>query len=1678
MPVQDAASTESVVTDTEGDILDEGISDPEEIAKPTWMTSGESATTSSPVVIGETYTYPINPAVTVTFSKLPAVSSTLTIKTIYLTDEQVKATNAASDVAYDITTDMTDGSFEYDLTLPKVGDNTKVIYAENVSGLVDAKDIKNVVGNGSLLTISNLDHFTIFVVTFEGSVGVIEDSSSTAGNWYLRYVGSTAPSIYSHAYQWGNPAYVCDPNNTATIFTGTIDVNSMPIGAVSMVGLLDKGLLETGKTGYQSGAYAYIFRRTSTLVRIGPSDGNQGGEIVSNFRDYTIPVDGILDLTMAISSGTISLSVEGDTAISDIYGVKKGTSAYTWGEFAYGAIPGWDNYNAVNMPYTFNVTGCLEIDRSVDIPTHISPENNSFKTTASQTLIDWTTVTDPSSPVSYIYQSSLSPSLNPDGSFVSPVYTSSPLSDSQISTTGTPEGEYYWHVKAIDGIGNESSWTDAWKITVDNTVPAIPQNLRFSNPVFSCGAVTNVGVNTVDWNDSTDNFALAGYDYSINYPLPTGGQGTWNSFFANSQYTGTLNEGLHQIKVRAKDKAGNVSDWTSLCEITYDKTGPEAPIIVSPTPEQYFNVNTILNDWTDVSDPSGIQLYRIEYKYDDGHTFSGAPYRTTTASQRNHTPSISEQGGVSFRVQAFDNAGNEGVWSEWVHYYYDQTAPATPVLVSPSDGVYVNGASVTNVWSDTSTDVAYYNYESYNDSNLTSLRWSQTFTTTSKTAVNVADATFWWRVQAVDNAGNKSAWTDAWKITVDNIAPVSLFGNNLSNSNNGSAINILGTSTDANNVSSVSLYFRNSDLSSDWTYIDSIDNTSSSLPFDWGYEWTPPYEGTFDIKAEGIDTAGNMEHSPMMTNITYDTTLPTIGNVNIVVDYLSKYVNGQTGFLITVPVSDSLSGIDHTSCMYTLNGTTWSNGTLVGNRCTFGVPSNQLFDNAGLEISAKVKDNAGNTVVSNIVERKVDKNLPQSQTIIDNPFYGPNSLPLVKGVASDTVSEITNVMVTLKRSSNNRYWLIGNTWTVIPMLHNVSGNENWTLTKTLPALQNGVTYTFTPYAWDQVHALPGTGIADSFIWDNQLPQDPTSFVASHSLNTPKNDNTIDITFSGASDAISGVAGYYYSFSNTPETPIISPSNWLPVGTTNVTSPVLSDGIWYFNIRTLDNAGNITSTTHYGSLIVDTTAPDVEITSPTSTHLSATIEVRGTVTDTNPHHYWFVITNSSGTKVAGPGTVNDTTSFTDKLLLNWNTTSLPDGQYTIKLEARDAANNKDAGSVEWLTVNVDNTAPTVDLIFDIPSPSATGFKAVFSEPMNEADATNPTNYFLNNWPTAGGTGDLLGDASITYDSETNTATVTFLNAGWYLSPEQQWGVQNVHDLAGNIMSVTPYTEYTTPMLAPVTTASGIDSQWHNTDVTVTLTCTDIDGSGCYLTHYSVNGGTEQIGNTVTVSEEGLNTITFYSEDMAGNVEAVQTSEVVKIDKTNPLAQVLAATTFTTGDTTPRSLALSDNTELSQVCYVIDTNTQTCLPLFGTGYSWDITALINTLSVGTHIFTYYVVDTAGNRSDSNTIVEGNDPYASSVIVAAVPQQAVRGAATVAEVTPEAVQGVETTEEEEETSSPVNQEEVKGTQDTNNEEADGKPIPWWVYVIGGVSLLSFIIFLIARRRKEEEDKEKNIK
>ncbi|MDA1338267.1 MAG: hypothetical protein O2871_02795, partial [bacterium] len=294
-------------------------------------------------------------------------------------------------------------------------------------------------------------------------------------------------------------------------------------------------------------------------------------------------------------------------------------------------------------------------------------------------------------------------------------------------------------------------------------------------------------------------------------------------------------------------------------------------------------------------------------------------------------------------------------------------------------------------------------------------------------------------------------------------------------------------------------------------------------------------------------------------------------------------------------------------------------------------------------------------------------------------------------------------------------------------------------------------------------------------------------------------------------------------------------------------------------------------------------------------------------------------------------------------------------------------------VQYIT---DTTKPIVDLVFPSTGPAATSFQAVFSENVNPTEAENPANYFLTDWPGAGGSGDLVGDVTIVYNPTTFTATVTFTNAGWYVSPEQQWGVENIHDLVGNLLAVSPYSEYSTPMIAPVTTNTGIDANWHNTTVTVTLTCADTNGSGCKTTYYTTDtiepNLTSTTGNSFTLSTQGQYTVKYFSTDNAGNTETIKTAtNTVKIDTTNPNGTVVINSndTYTNNKTVNLTLTATDTPSgVSNMAFSNDDVTYSTLETFSTSKTWD---LIDTEGLQTVYIK--IIDLAGNEFvTSDTII----------------------------------------------------------------------------------------------------------
>ena len=98
-------------------------------------------------------------------------------------------------------------------------------------------------------------------------------------------------------------------------------------------------------------------------------------------------------------------------------------------------------------------------------------------TPADHDYVDWSTVTDPSEPVRYIWEYSWATTTNPDGGLTYPSFQSGPLTDSRIDIAdpqGRGEGTFYWHARALDAAGNEGPWSTTWTYTVSSGATSTP----------------------------------------------------------------------------------------------------------------------------------------------------------------------------------------------------------------------------------------------------------------------------------------------------------------------------------------------------------------------------------------------------------------------------------------------------------------------------------------------------------------------------------------------------------------------------------------------------------------------------------------------------------------------------------------------------------------------------------------------------------------------------------------------------------------------------------------------------------------------------------------------------------------------------------------------------------------------------------------------------------------------------------------------------------------------------------------------------------------------------------------------------------------------------------------------------------------------------------------------------
>ncbi len=567
-------------------------------------------------------------------------------------------------------------------------------------------------------------------------------------------------------------------------------------------------------------------------------------------------------------------------------------------------------------------------------------------------------------------------------------------------------------------------------------------------------------------------------------------------------------------------------------------------------------------------------------------------------------------------------------------------------------------------------------------------------------------------------------------------------------------------------------------------------------------------------------------------------------------------------------------------------------------------------------------------------------------------------------------------------------------------------------------------HTFAVRAVDAVGNIDDTPA--TFTWLIDLVAPVTTITNAPA--SPTSASSATLVFTGTDTGGSGISHFEYRLNG---------STWLTTTNTSVAYTGLSNGSYQFDVRAVDNVGNIDVTYATAIWIVDSIAPDTSITSaPAPLVLTSTATLVFTGTDAGGSGVAYF-------EYALDGGATLTTTFTTLTF-----TGLSDGPHTFTVAAVDNVGNVDAtpAATSW---TVDTLAPDTTITISPTTPtSSTAATIVFTgsdsgsgvasfmcsldgapattciSPVNLvslSDGSHSFNVFAvdnvgNTDPTPANAVWLVDatppDTSIITSpaAQANTASATFsftgndgsgtgvtgfecrLDGGMWtscISPKSYTGLSEgshtfevrARDAASNLDPTPDSFTWLVDTVAPdslitIAPATLISS----TSASVTFTATDGAGSGLASFECRLDGGGfTACASPTTLSSlaDGLHLFDVRAIDNVGNVETSPASAAFTVDATPPTTTIDIAPPAIDSANASFSFSGGDGTGSGVAGFECN--------LDGGGWAaCSSPAAYNGLSTGNHTFEVRAVDNANNADASPAshawMVDGDLPNTS--------------------------------------------------------------------------------------------------
>jgi hypothetical protein len=790
-----------------------------------------------------------------------------------------------------------------------------------------------------------------------------------------------------------------------------------------------------------------------------------------------------------------------------------------------------------------------------------------------------------------------------------------------ISPTVLGEGVYTWTVEAIDDLGRSSGLAATWVFTIDTTAPAAPTLIAPPD-----GIITSSNTITFTWSDVGPD--ADHYNIQVTYGVTT------ETYLANNTsalLTLNYGDGDYLWTVEALDAAGNTSGYTDTWTLRLQGTPPPTPALISPISGTLFATDTVTFTWSG----TGAVTYTL--------AVSDAVYTTPATT---YLVSGLADGVYTWTVAAYSILGLTNGYTDTWFFTVDTTPPLTPTGVSPSSGELLGSNTVPFTWT-VATDAlsGVTNYTVLVTGPGASV-YSATVGTITGTVLTLGpDGDYTWVVQAIDAAGNASAFSEPITFTVDANAP---------------EVPVLLAPPDGaiTNTTAITLAWGRVDQT--LTYTVHLNGDTYAVPQAGSSAIISPTvlgEGVYTWTVEAIDDLGRSSGLAATWVFTIDTTAPAAPTLIAPPD---GHLTNTTSITFTW---SNVADADHYNVQLSYGGWSTFYGSINGTSTSLGL----VYGDGVYSWTVEAVDNVGNAS---------GYPLARSLTLDTTPPTTPTLITPIGG----TVLLDSNVAFSWSPSTDNLSSVIS--YTII--VTNSAGAQVSAQTTTatainLPIMPDGV-YTWTVHAIDHIGNISAPGGPETFRVDAAPPERPTLIRPPDQSYT----NNPNVTF---------------EWSPTTETLTYTLllSGYAPfdlAGT--LTTHTLPEGVYTWTVQALDNYGRTEGYTSSWRFTVDTTPPDAPaLQTPTNGQVisdtaqptfdwSDTLDQPGNLS--GPVTYTFVITRPNGSvSVYNTGTVSQYTPGT----------GLPSGVYTWTVIAYDQAGNASTGTQVY-TVTIESTVGDVYL----------------------------------------------------------------------------------------------------------------------------------------------------------------------------------------------------------------------------------------------------------------------------------------------------------------------------------------------------------------------------------------------